>query len=57
MISYISGKLSYKGTDFVIVESSGVGFRIFASADTISRLPSTDSNVKIYTHMNVKEDD
>ena len=57
MISYISGILKYKGTDSVIIENNGIGFRIFASADTISRLPASNNEAKLYTHMNVKEDD
>lgn len=57
MISYISGVLKYKGTDHVIIENNGIGFRIFASADTISRLPAAEKPAKLYTHMNVKEDD
>ncbi len=57
MISYISGILKYKGADFVIVENGGIGFRIFASADTVSRLPASENEVRLYTHMNVREDD
>ncbi|MBR6399999.1 MAG: Holliday junction branch migration protein RuvA [Firmicutes bacterium] len=57
MISYIKGILKYKGADHVIVETGGIGFRINTSADTVSKLPQTESNVQLFTHMNVKEDE
>lgn len=57
MISYISGILKYKGENFVIIENGGIGFRIFVSAETVGRLPAAESPAKLYTHMNVKEDD
>ena len=57
MISYINGSLAFKGADHVIIENSGIGFRIMASPNTISRLPAVDSKVKLFTYMNVKEDE
>ncbi|MBO5561051.1 MAG: Holliday junction branch migration protein RuvA [Firmicutes bacterium] len=57
MISYISGILKYKGENFVIIENSGIGFRIFVSPETVGRLPAAENAAKLYTHMNVKEDD
>ena len=57
MISYINGTLVFKGSDYVIIENSGIGFRIMASPSTISHLPAADSKVKLFTYMNVKEDE
>ncbi len=57
MISYISGKLVFKGADYVIVENSGIGFRIMASPNTISKLPAANSEIKLFTYMNVKGDE
>lgn len=58
MISYIDGILKYKAEDYVIVDNGGgIGFKIFASSATIGRLPSVDKQVKLFTYMNVKEDD
>lgn len=57
MISYINGTLAFKGQDCVIVETGGIGFRIMASANTIAQLPAISSKVKLFTYMNVKEDE
>ena len=56
MISYINGVLTFKGQDFVIIETGGVGFNITVSPATISALSATDSKIKLFTYMNVKED-
>ena len=52
----------------VIIECAGVGYRVTVTANTLSKLPSpafnaqgerdlsTEKNVRIYTHMAVKED-
>lgn len=57
MISYVSGILKYKSEDHVIIENGGIGFCVMTSAETASRLPAVENPVKLYTHMNVKEDD
>ncbi len=56
MISYLNGTITFKGQDFVIIETGGIGFRVMASAGTISQLPASGSKAKLYTYMNVKED-
>lgn len=57
MISYISGILKYKNEDTVIIENNGIGFKIKVSPDTAGKLPGTEKEARLYTHMNVKEDD
>lgn len=57
MISFIKGEIEYIGEDFIIVENGGIGYNIKVSPMTISRLPQRGIEVKIYTFMNVKEDD
>jgi len=56
MISYIRGELAAVSEDQVIVDVNGVGYGIFVSGQTISRLPQAGNEVKIHTYMNVKED-
>jgi Holliday junction DNA helicase RuvA len=57
MISYVSGKLEYRGNDFVIVERNGIGFNIQVSNGVMERMPSLGKEIKLYTYMNVKEDE
>lgn len=57
MISYINGRLAFKGEDSIIVDRDGIGFNIQVSSGMLQRLPSEGENVRIYTYMNVKEDE
>ena len=55
MITHLSGKLVEKNPTFIIIECHGVGYFLNISLHTFSLLPH-DENVKIYTHLQVKED-
>jgi len=55
MISYISGKLTFKTPAFVIVETCGIGYRINISLHTYAQLEKMES-VKLLTQLIVKED-
>lgn len=55
MIHHLNGKLVEKNPTYVIVECNGVGYFLNISLHTFSLLPS-DENIKIYTHLQVKED-
>ncbi len=57
MFSYIKGNLEVKNLNYVVIDVNGIGFKIFMSESAIQRLEEKGNNVKIYTHMNVKEDD
>ncbi len=56
MYAYIRGTLEIKASDHVVVEANGVGYRIFMSGNTIQRLGELNSNVKVFTHYHVRED-
>lgn len=55
MITHLRGKLVEKNPTYVIVECNGVGYFLNISLHTFSLLPA-DENIKIYTHLQVKED-
>lgn len=57
MFSYIKGILVVKSINYIVVDVGGVGFKIFMSATTIGKLGEIGEEVKIYTHMQVREDD
>lgn len=56
MIAFIKGKLSEIEEDKVVIETGGMGYGIFVSGATMSKLPSEGREVKLYTYLNVKED-
>jgi Holliday junction DNA helicase RuvA len=55
MIAYIKGKLTYKSPTEVIVETNGIGYRIFISIYTHKQISQLDE-VQLLTHYLVKED-
>ena len=57
MFSYIKGTLEIKTLNYIVIDVNGVGFKIFMSESAIQRLDETGKNIKIYTHMQVREDD
>ena len=56
MISYIKGTLERRGENDIIVETGGIGYRIFVSPATLAKLPQTGETVQIFTYFSVKED-
>ena len=56
MISFLQGKIILKKDKFVILEVSGVGYKVFLSRQTLLRLPEIGENLKVFTYQNVKEE-
>lgn len=57
MFSYIKGILITKSINYIVIEVNGIGFKIFMSQTTIGKLGEIGEEVKIYTHMHVREDE
>ena len=57
MIDYIKGELTEILSDLIVVETGGVGYNIFVPVSVIDGLPSIGDEMKIYTYLNVKEDE
>lgn len=55
MISMISGKIADFGPKWVIVEISGIGYKVRVTEDTLHELAKS-TEVKFWTHMAVRED-
>jgi len=56
MIGFIEGKIEYSTDRYVIVDVSGVGYKIYISANIFKKLPKVGEKVKLYTHLHVRED-
>lgn len=56
MFAYIKGVLAAKGHDYVVVDTGAIGYRIFVPANALERFGSVGSEVKMHTHLNVRED-
>ena len=56
MISYLDGKIILKKDKFIIVEVQGIGYKVFVSKQTISKLPEIGASLKLFCFQNVKEE-
>lgn len=57
MYAYIKGTLEIKTTEYIVVETNGIGYKIFMSESAIDKLGELGSQVKIHTFLKVREDD
>src|SRR5262245_61130639 len=55
MIYSLRGTVSRKDSHFAVIAVGGMGFKVFASARTLSELP-LDAEVELSTHLHVRED-
>ena len=56
MFAYVKGNLVEKTNTYVVVETAGIGYKIFMSQTAINSLQNIGEEVKIYTHYYVRED-
>ncbi len=57
MIGYIKGSLEAKTGEYVILETGGIGYKVFMSSPSMERLGEMGKMVKVFTYMRVREDD
>lgn len=56
MFAYLKGRLAYKYNDYLVVEANGIGYRLFTALSTLESIGSVGDEVKVYTHLYVRED-
>lgn len=56
MIAYLTGTLTSKEPAAVVVETSGIGYRLMIPVSTYSALPETGQSVTLHTYQYVRED-
>ena len=57
MFAYIKGSLEIKTTGYIVIETNGIGYKIFMSESAIERLGEIGEIVKVHTYLKVREDD
>ena len=55
MIATLSGRITEKLTDAVILEVGGIGYEVFTSAEELTKL-STGSSIQLYIYDHIRED-
>ncbi len=56
MIGKIAGRVDYRGSDHVLIDTGGVGYLVYCSDRTLAMLPATGGAVALYTELVVRED-
>lgn len=56
MFAYIKGSLEEKANDYVVIETCGVGYKIFMSNISINSIGELGDTVKVHTYYHVRED-
>ncbi len=56
MIASLRGKLESLGSDWAIINVSGVGFQVYMPTSTLSTLGTVGEEVKLHTHLHLRED-
>ena len=57
MIAYISVALVSAGENYIVIDNHGMGYRIFVSGKFLEHIPAYGTQIKIYTHMYIREDE
>ena len=55
MIAYLAGTLSSRTPGTAVVDVHGVGYAVHIPLSTYSRLPAGDEQVRLFTHLSVRE--
>jgi Holliday junction DNA helicase RuvA len=56
MIASLDGTLSYKTTNYIVIDVKGVGYGVTIPLSTFYKLPDTGERVNLIIHTNVRED-
>jgi len=56
MIASLKGKLESLGSDWAVINVSGIGFQVYMPTSTLSTLGATGKEVELHTHLYLRED-
>lgn len=55
MISFLQGILILKKDKYIALDVNGVGYKVFLSQKTLLKIPEIGQNLKLFTHLIVRE--
>lgn len=55
MISYLRGKIIFKGEKFVVLDVNGVGYKIFLAKQALNRIQQEKGLLNFFCYLNVRE--
>lgn len=56
MIGQLTGKISFSDSRYLVLDVGGVGYKVFVSTDTLSKVKGNESPLTFWTHLVVRED-
>ncbi|MDO8574714.1 MAG: Holliday junction branch migration protein RuvA [bacterium] len=56
MVSYLEGKIIDKNEKFFVINTGGVGYRVFSHQGILEKIPAIGQNIGVWTHLYVRED-
>ena len=56
MFAYLRGAVASTGSNYVVLDVGGIGFRVMTSWQTLQRLPTPGEFCTLYTHFSVRDD-
>ena len=56
MIASLHGKVEALGSDWAIINVSGIGFQVYMPTTALSTLGTAGKEVQLHTHLNLRED-
>lgn len=57
MIAYLMGTVAGTDQASAVIDVNGVGYAVFMSNRALSRLPRAGEQIRVFTHLQVREDD
>ena len=57
MIAYLKGILSIKTKGYIVIETNGVGYKVFMPESAITKTVDIGDEIQVHTFMRVREDD
>lgn len=56
MYAYVKGELAEISIDHIVIETGGIGYRIFIPGKAFEYLPAVGEELKVYTYLHLRED-
>jgi len=57
MISYLKGKVILKDSDYIILETNGIGYKVFVPEMMIVQLRGEQSDVEVFCSLQIRKED
>lgn len=57
MIAYVKGTLEMKFDHYIVIDVSGIGYKVYMAENAIEKVGELGQVIKVHTHYHVREDD